>query len=167
MHATHPKMAKKWEKHTPEGTDLPEKVSKHILGVPIISSAVIAAILAKRKKKEQVENHALSVPWALKRARDLLRLKGAKSQGHEVVSWARKMAKTLRVAQLKTTDVKRKVELGARAGKWETVADQVGDVLGRSQLEKVGLLTAATAAGAAGHEIGKKRERARVHKVVG
>lgn len=146
-----------------------EKVSKHFLGIPILTPLIIAKILAdKKKKQEQVEKHSLSVPWALKRARDLMRLKGAKPQGREVVAWASDLAKKLRSLQLKTVDTKKKVELGARAGRWETIADQVGDIMGRAQLEKVGLLAAATTAtGVAAHEVGKKRERARVRRVVG
>lgn len=31
MHATHPEMAKKWEKHTPKGKKLPEKVKSESL----------------------------------------------------------------------------------------------------------------------------------------
>jgi len=165
MHATHPKMAKEWEEETPEGKKLPEKVSKHFLGIPIITPIVLATILANKKKKKKV--YALSVPWALKRARDLMRLKGAKPQGREVVQWARRMAKALRTVQLKTADAKMRRMLGTRATNWETIADQVGDVIGRGQLEKVGLLAAAAGAGAAGHVVGKKRERARVHRVVG
>jgi hypothetical protein len=29
MWKTHPQMAKQWEAHTPKGTKLPEKVTKH------------------------------------------------------------------------------------------------------------------------------------------
>lgn len=32
MYAKHPRIAKRWEKHTPKGADLPEHVKKAMLG---------------------------------------------------------------------------------------------------------------------------------------
>lgn len=143
LHATDPKLAKEFEEKTPEGKKLPEKVSQH----------------------------ALQVPWAAKRLRDLLRLKGAGRQGKEISQWARNIARTLRTSQIKATSAKTKQIISSRAGQWETIANQVEDALGRAQLEKIGLLTSAgiatVGAGVAGREFGEKRERERIRKAVG
>jgi len=148
-----------------------ELVSKHLLGVPIILPLLAAQLLRakakKQKGKEAVVQHSLKVPWMITRARDLLKLPRSTRGGKDIVQWARELAAALRVKQLQAKGAVVKASLGARATRWETVASQVEDTLGRASLERVGMIAAGTAVGAAGHEVGKQRERQRIRKVVG
>jgi len=148
MHWKKPKMAKEWEEHTPEGKELPEHVSKHALQVPLL--------------------------WH--HLRSARRMHKSRFLGRDLVLWGREMAARMHKLAASTLGQKITVKgvstpapawFGKEAAKWDAVANQTRDMVLRGQLEKAGLLVAAAAAGVAGHEVGKKRERERVRKLVG
>lgn len=175
MHAVKPKMAKKWERETPEGVDLPEKVSKHLLGVPVITLALIERLLNKRRSKRKKYAHPVAL---IKNIRELSRLSKSKVLGSQALKWFRDQATRMRTLE-SAAQPGQKVSIGGhfvgakpwfkRAGdQWETAGAQVKDMLARGQLEKVKVATAAAAAtGVVGHAVGKQRERARIRKAVG
>jgi len=191
-----PKMAAEWEEETPEGKELPEHVSKHALatvhrvrtaadakrramirgrvwkGLALGSiGAHLARSVVVARRKEKVSKHAAGATWmAGRRIRELMKLKGAAFQKREIIEWARRMSHRFRLQQLKATG-KEKGAMKAMADRWDVVAHQMKDALAKGRLERAGLLAAGVAgtaaAGTAGHEVGKKRERKRVHRVVG
>lgn len=68
MYANKPKMAKRWEKHTPEGADLPEKVSAFVVTPEIISEFV--KIARGLKKLKPVPSAILEQQEAMQAARE-------------------------------------------------------------------------------------------------
>lgn len=171
MHWKKPKMAAKWEEHTPEGKELPEHVSKHLLGVPILTPIVIAKILANKKKKKQYALPLLRSVWGVSR------LHKAKVLGRDLTRWGKEVAARMRTLAdaspagqkitIKGVSTPAKPWFLRQATNWETAAEQAQDLVAKGQLEKLGLLATGTAAGVAAHEVGKKRERERIRKLVG
>ena len=78
MYAKHPKMAKKWEEHTPKDTDLPEHVKKAML-----ASFIKIAIRLKKLKP---------VPSAILEQQAAQAISAEKRKGLDPV--AARMAKT-------------------------------------------------------------------------
>jgi len=178
MHWKKPKMAKKWEEHTPEGVDLPEHVSKHALAQRQLTRVRRLGLDRRfvKGRKEKVSKHALQVPLLWRHIRSARQLHKSRLLGKDMARWGREMAARMRKLAASTLGQKITVKgvstpapawFGKEAAKWDAVANQAKDMVLKGQLEKVGLLAAGVAAGAAGHEVGKKRERERVRELVG
>jgi len=158
LHWKHPKMAEEWEEKTPKGKKLPEHVKKNHLTPCAVQ-------------------YTLPSPMLLKHVRGLVNLRGSQFLGRDLLTWSRNMAnrmKTLADASGPAQQITaRGMSVPARewftkaATNWETVADQVGDVLAKSQLERVGAGAAAVTAGVVAHQVGKKREKERIKKLIG
>lgn len=133
-----------------------------------------AATVKKRLAKGE---YALRGPLFLRRALGLRRLHKAKVLGKELSQWGKVMAAKMQTLANSAVpgqklvvagqSVNAKTWFNQAARHWETVADQAQDMIAKGQLEKLGLLAAGAAAGVAGHEVGRKREKERIRRLVG